>query len=341
MMGAGYGLCRAALLSALLIVPLSAAAQEALRVEEARKEVVLSGYTRARKTVTVSSEVSGKILRVNYEVGQVVDNAPFAQIDPTFIDFQLDSTGQSLRSLEISLQRSRSRIDYLEKEFTRIDRLFRGQSTAETRRDKAAEDLTQAKLESESIQVQIAEVKTTLAELAERKRRHRVTAPRGWIVTDKFVEGGEIVATGTAIGRVADYQELVVPFSVSSRELQAIRRLQSPFTAYLENKPVDTAVNYVNPEFDERTRKLNIELIVRSYQGNKRGGLLLRLPLQIETEGLRVPKAAVITRYENPRVRIRSTGEEVRVMILGESNDHFIIAENQQLTPGVELSSNN
>ena len=329
------------LLLPLLAHPIAATAEEALRVEQARKEVVLTGYSRAQSTVTVSSEVSGKILKVNYEVGQTVNKTPFAVIDPTFIEFQLASTRHSLRSLEIDFQRSKSRIDYLEKEFTRIDKLFRGQSTAETQRDKAAEDLAQARLESESIQVRIAEMKTSLAELTERRRRHRVSAPDGWIVTDKYVESGEIVATGTAVGRVADYRELIIPLSVSSRELSAIRRLPEPFAAYLENKPVDTAINWINPEFDEKTRKLNIELIVRNYGDKKRGGLVYRLPLQIETEGLRVPKAAVITRYENPRVRIRSTGKEVRVMILGESNDHFIIAENQQLSPGVELTDNN
>jgi multidrug efflux pump subunit AcrA (membrane-fusion protein) len=331
----------APLLFALLIFPPSAATQEPLQVERATKEVILSGYTRAQSTVAVSSEVSGKILRVNYEVGQVVGSSPFAEIDPTFIDFQLESTRQSLRSLQVDLQKAVSRIGYLEKEFTRIDRLFREQSTAETQRDKAAEDLAQAKLESESIRVHIAEVKTALAELSERKRRHRVSAPEGWIVTDRFVESGEIVATGTAMGRVADYRELIVPLSVSARELAAIRRLASPFTTYLEDAPVETAVNWINPEFDEKTRKLNIEMILRDYGGEKRGGLLFKLPLQIETDGLRVPKAAVITRYENPRVRIQSTDEEVPVIILGESNDHFIIAENQRLSPGVELVGNN
>ena len=329
------------LLVAFLIIPISATAQDNLRVEKARKEVALTGYTRAHTTVTVSSEVSGKILRANYEVGQVIDKAPFAQIDTAFIDFQIESTRQSLRSLEINLQKSQSRVGYLEKEFTRIDRLFREQSTAETQRDKAAEDLTQAKLESESIQVHIAEVKTTLAELAERRRRHRVTAPQGWIVTDTFVESGEIVAVGTAMGKVADFRQLIIPLSVSGQELAAIRRLPSPFTAYLENKPIETAVNWVNPEFDEKTRKLNIELIVPSYRGQKRGGLLFSLPLEIETEGLRVPKAAVINRYENPRVRIQSTGEEVRVMILAETNDYFIISNSRQLSPGVALAAGN
>ena len=53
------------LLFALLVLPVSAAAQGALQVERATKQVVLSGYTRAQSTVTVSSEVSGRILRVN------------------------------------------------------------------------------------------------------------------------------------------------------------------------------------------------------------------------------------------------------------------------------------
>ncbi len=325
------------LLGAFLLLPFASAAQDVFWVEKAKKEITLKGYTRSKTAVTVASEVTGRVEKVNYDVGQTVGNDPFFEIDPTFVNFQIESTRQGIRNLQIALEQSNSRIAYLQKEFKRVDALFKGKSTAATQRDKAAEDLVQAKLEGESIKVRIGEMKTALQELQERKRRHSIHAPPGWIVTAKFIEEGEIIGLNTPLARVADYRQLVIPLSVAGRELAAIKNLPTVFAAFLDNRPVKASINWVNPEFDEKTRKLHIQLILREYRGEKRGGLLFSLPLKIATDGLRVPKAAVITRYENPRVKLKSTGEEVQVLILGESVRHFIIAANNRLAPGMAL----
>ena len=82
-----------------------------------------------------------------------------------------------------------------------------------------------------------------------------------------------------------------------------------------------------------------MELEVHGYSGDHRGGLRLTLPLKVYSGGLQVPKVAVINRYENPRVKIKSTGEEIAVIVLGETNDYLTIGDNRQLAPGVELAA--
>jgi hypothetical protein len=109
--------------------------------------------------------------------------------------------------------------------------------------------------------------------------------------------------------------------------------------AFVEGHPVTAEIDWINPAFDERSRKLQVELILSDYEGEKRGGLLFSLPLVIAAEGLRVPRRAVINRYENPRVRLQNSGEMVPIIILDESNDHFIIAEDGKLLPGMALTA--
>ena len=46
----------------LVFLPPGISAQEALVVERAHRQVILSGYTRAKTTVSLSTEVSGKIV---------------------------------------------------------------------------------------------------------------------------------------------------------------------------------------------------------------------------------------------------------------------------------------
>lgn len=323
----------------LAFLPPGIFAQEALVVERAHRQVILSGYTRAKTTVSLSTEVSGKIVERHYEIGQIIGDAPFFVIDTTFIDYQIESTRHTLKQLQVAMQMKQSRMAFLKKEFERFRELHQRDSTAGSRRDSAEEDYTQARLEVDATAAQIAHVKTSLAELEERRRRHRIYAPKGWSVTGNHVEVGEIVQINTPLASVGDYRALVVPLALSADEFSALKRLSGPLDADLEGSPVKTSIDRVNAQFDEKTRKINLELDVHGYSGDHRGGLQLTLPLAVFSEGLQIPKAAVINRYENPRVKIMSTGEEIAVIILGETNDHLMIGGNHRLVPGVELAT--
>lgn len=309
-----------------------------VQVEKALKMVTLTGYTRSRTKMTVASEVAGKVLQVNYDVGQTIGKQPFVMIDTTFIDFQIEQIETSLKKLSIVKSRSASRTTYLEKEYQRIARLRQSDVTSESRYDAAAEELTQARLEQQSTDIEIASLQTQLKELRERRSRHRIFAPQGWIVVQKKIEPGEIIATGTPLAQVADYTQLVVPLFVTAHELAALKR-QRDIMLGVEGAPVKAAINWVNPEFDEHTRKLAVELIIPAYDGPRRGGLLAELALDIETDGLMIPKSAVSDRYDNPRVILKSNGRSIPIVILGEDGGRVLIAKTDDLAPGMELLS--
>jgi len=374
---------------------------QGLIVERAEKETQLYGYTRSAKVLTLSSEVPGKIIKINYNVGDDIGNSPIIEIDPTFINYKLENSLLSLKKFEINMERLKSNISYLEKEFKRIDDLHKSDSIAEVKRDEAEQGLMQAKLELESLAQDKAMMLIAIKELKEQKKRYSLTIPnvtyfvsdnvyvrsgpstdhkqlgklfsgaqikvyekqnewtrigkdkwiisgaikskpsRGLIMTAKAAEVGEIIAPGVPLARISDFRELAVPLTVTSGELSAIKALPDPFTGKLEGKDVNVSVNWINPVFDEMTRKMSLELVLRNYQGEKRGGLKLEIPLQTKTEGLLIPKAAVTNRYENPRVTIQDTGESVPVIIIGESETSFTIAENKKLFPGIELKQAN
>jgi RND family efflux transporter MFP subunit len=312
-------------------------AQQDLVVQPARRDITLTGYTRSQTTATLSSEVSGRVIKINYDVGQVIGKLPFLSIDPIFIDLEIKSTQHLLEQLKISRKKRRSRVDYLDKEYRRIEKLFKRGSSPESRRDTSREDLEQARLDLQNIGVEIAIAQTRLQELQERKRRHTIFAPVDWIVVDKLVEEAELVSIGTPIARVADYEHLVVPLSVSAEELAAIQELSPEFDVKLNGVPAKAAVHWINPEFDEKTRKLSIELILSTYPGPRRGGLSCQLALQINTEGLWIPRQAVVSRYENARVFLKTSGKEIKVLILGQTENHIIVAEDPRLPPGTPL----
>ncbi len=308
-----------------------------LLVKEAYQEVRLTGYTRSITDLSLSAEVTGKVLEVGYEVGDVVGKKPFVRIDPTFIDFSIDLARRGIEGLDSALARNESRAAFLNKEFERIDALFRKNSTTEQRRDQLRQELDQAVLERRSLLAEKAAEQIRLGELIERRRRHDIFAPEGWIVTDRRVDPGEIVSPSVRLASVGDFRRLVVPLFVTPAELAALRALAAPFAVRLDGRPAKAAIRWINPEFDESTRKLAAELSIDRWEGEHRGGLVMTLAVEVPAPGLSVPKAAVVHRFENPRVRLKNTGEEIQIIVLGETNSRLRISEHPRLRPGLEL----
>ncbi len=321
----------------LLLIFTSVYGEDKLIVTEARKEIVLTGYTRHINSQRVSSEVAGKVMSVHYDIGQTIGTKPFIEIDTAFIDYELERTSRSIKKNEIAIKKARSQASYLEKEHKRISTLFEDKLATEADLDRARQRFDQADLELQSALSEQALLSTTLDDLRERRRRHKISAPRGWIVTKRDIEEGEVVQPGTPLAEVSDYRKLVVPLSVSHEELSTISALPSPFHATLQGIQVRASLNWVNPQFDELTRKITIEILITEYPDENRGGLKFLLPLNVSSAGIYVPKKAVSLRYENPAVIIRQTEEVVNLLVLGDEGDHLIAGEDDRLKPGTEL----
>ena len=309
-----------------------------LRVREARKRVVLKGYTRAADSITLTAEVGGRIKAVNYEVGEAVLNAPFIEIDTTFIDLTMESTGKQLLRLEAAEKRASSHVRYLEKEFNRVKSLHSQGRTSESRFDAAEQQLAQARLELSSVSAERGAVDVGLRELREKRRRHSVGPEKGWVITGRLVEPGEVVGPGQPLGKASDFSSMVVPLSVSMREYEALASIENTIAAILEGKPIMARLNWQNPDFDERTRKSAVEIAILNTSGvDPRGGLSMELPIMVRTEGLLVPHEAVSWRYENPRVTLKATGRDVPLIVTDESGEGLVVAEDGSLRPGDEL----
>lgn len=313
-----------------------------LVVREGTKTEVLRGYTRASGSVGLTAEVGGRVTAVNYEVGQAVGREPFIQIDTTFVDLSIESVEKQMQRLGASRQRAESHVRYLEKEFGRLEKLFNDGRASEARYDASVQQLEQARLELDAVSAEHGALNVTIRELKERRRRHSVRARRGWVITGRLVEPGEVVAPGQPLGRASDFSSLVVPLAVSLDELNAIKAAGRELSGRLEGVPVSARLNWENPDFDERTRKSSVEIALINTTGvDARGGLSFELPLSVRAEGLRVPRAAVSWRYENPRVTVRvagrPTGRTVSLIVIDESGDDLVVASDGSLKPGDEL----
>ncbi len=333
----GIVLCLVFLTAMVLAVPTRTMAQTWL-VEKAFKEVNLRGYTRSIKTAVISAEVTGKLLRLNYDVGDVIGKEDLARIDPTFVDFEIKSTRVALEQIKIRIKKITSRITFLTREFQRKETLFAKGRTTEVIRDAAAQELDQAVLELGAIRQEERSLAVTLDQLEEKKARHGVRGPEKWVLTEKKVEVGEVVQAGMPLAVVQDFTQLVVPLAVSADELEGILEKKNSFTGLLEDHPVQVGVDHISPEFDETTRKIRIQLIIPDAGMPHRGGLRFMLPVRCRIPGMKIPSVAVVNRYANPRVFVKGGEEPTPITILDTVGEDFIVAETAGIQAGTLLT---
>jgi RND family efflux transporter MFP subunit len=293
--------------------------------EPAIQREVLSGFTRERTRVVLSAEISGRVDEVNGDVGDTTkEQHPFACLDQTFIDLELDANRQERKSLQVDY-------NYFTKEVKRIRTLIEKNSSTESRLDATLRNLDKTKAQLEALKV----VKRTLQE---KKARHCIHAPEGWRVIRRQVESGEWINTGEPVVEIGDYRQLLVPFALNIEEYQALRRMSENLRLRLpqQDREVSARTLRVSPAFDEASRKFAVELEIRQGIDNPRGGLRVELVLDIplNSGAVTLPESALVQRYEQYWLK-RADGEEVQVVYLGyEQSPHGSVV--QVVSPDVK-----
>ncbi|ABB38359.1 efflux transporter, RND family, MFP subunit [Oleidesulfovibrio alaskensis G20] len=288
---------------------LPSAAQSAAAVfvvEPAHRVVTLTGFTRPRTRLALVSEVPARCTQVYADVGDPIgEKGVFATLDTTFIRLELQAN-------RADQQRLKSDVAYFDKETSRYRNLVGGKHAAQSQLDGIVRDLVTARQQLERLRIDEMT-------LAERLRRHTISAPSGWRVIERSVEPGEWVTQGQKLAVIGDFDTLLVPLALSVREFEALKAMERiELTLPDSGTRISAVVERVSPDFDPATRKINVDLQVTGETGVLRGGIRTELALRMPDEGgaVAVPQSALTRAYEDWFL-VRPDGERVRVLVLG------------------------
>ncbi len=270
----------------------------------------LTGFTRARARMKLTSQLTDRLVAVNSKIGEVIgEDGVFARLDTTFAELDLEK-------VSIEQDKLTSRIAYLEKEAQRFRTLFQKQSAAEATLDSLVQELAQAGLGLRTLENEERKIREHLA-------RHLITAPPGWLVIDRHAEPGEWVIGASPLAEVGDFRSLVVPFAVNQEEYAWIKSHQQELTLWLPERQlsVKARIHHLSPGFDPQTRKLKLEMIITSELNEKRGGIRaeLKITLPDPSGSLLVPVTGVSNSYDSYWLT-RADGKKVPVIILGRGS---------------------
>ena len=300
------------------------AAEEWITLQPSVREVTISGFTRARSTMQISTEVAGKVERVYADVGDVIPaEGKFACLDDTFVKIDIESAQNDIAQHAID-------IDFFKKQVSRHQKLVATKSAPISLLDELKKDLgnSQRALESDRLRTH---------RLQELLHRHCVYVPAGWRVMERYVEPGQWIDVGAHVAKVGDFSQLLVPLALSTQELIALKTVESDLKVYLSelDQEIPATIELISPAFDEQSHKTRVDLQLDKGLPVHRGGLRVELSLDLpdKLDAFLIPKQALDERFEEIWLQ-RKDGKELRVTLLSYPGNGFARITSPEIKTG-------
>jgi len=297
------------------------------RAEPSYRHVTVTGFSRARNSMPLSTEVAGKVEKIFTDVGEPVpEHGQVACLDRTFVNIALAEEKNAIAQQQVD-------IHYFQKQVGRYRKLVGNNSAAISQLDEYIRNLENTKHQAEA-----ARLRQQYQQ--EKLNRHCIYAPPGWLMTERNVEPGQWLEVGGHVASVGNYMKLLVPLSLSVEELRVLQqngdRLRVLLPDYRQSVPA--RIERISPEFDEKSRKTRVDLVLEDALPTHRGGIRVDLTLKLPDpdDHFLIAEKALDRRFEEVWLE-RKDGTRLRVDVLTGTGNEQVRIQSSQIKAGDEF----
>jgi HlyD family secretion protein len=196
-----------------------------------------SGLIEATGSV-ISAEASGRVVRQLFTEGLAVNSGDtLVVIDPSRIELELNSADAGRGVLQAQLVSARTQLRQTEtaerfaaSEFVRIEKLLGSGTATQRQYDQAEFEKNRTTIARQTADAQIqtlaAQIEKTDADIARIERQledHYLQAPVSGVVTEKFIDLGELVTPGKPIARLASLDTVWVKVYLTADRFAGVK----------------------------------------------------------------------------------------------------------------------
>ena len=300
---------------AFMLAPAAAADAPALRTapvqyREVEQTYAAEGVVEAIKQSTVAAQISGRVVAVNFDVGDTVKKGQvIVRIDPTEVNQAYAASQAQVAQAEATLRNAKV-------QYERTQRLVEQKFMSAAAMDKAQADYLAAK-------AQVAAAEAGGGQAAATRGYATVIAPYGGVVSARHVELGEMAVPGKPLMTGFDPRELRVTASMPQFQLDAVRKLASASVEFPAlKKRVQAARVTILPAADAQTHTTQVRLDLPAGMEGLYPGMFARAYFAVgRAKKLLIPAAAVALRSEVAGVYVVAENGEIRFrqLRLGEA----------------------
>jgi len=264
----------------------------------------LSGELRPQREAKIRAELGGSMLEVRVEEGQAVTRgALLGRIETRTLDDARQSAMSAVRNAE-------SQLAVAQREVERTEKLVNAGALA-------ARDLDLMRSNTTAAEALLADAKARLASAERQLGDAIIRAPISGIVSQKAVNAGDVVSSGTELFTLIDPSSMRLEAAVPSEDLTKLRvGATVEFTVRGYDQTFSGRIERIAPQADATTRQVPIFVTVPNAGGRLVAGLFGEGRVVVEkADGVVMPSNAVNTSTQTPWVLRVTNGKTERVNV--------------------------
>ncbi|TAK71487.1 MAG: efflux RND transporter periplasmic adaptor subunit, partial [Betaproteobacteria bacterium] len=296
---------------------------------EVEQTYAAEGVIEAVKQSTVAAQIAGRVVAVNFDVGDRVNKGQvIVRIDPTEVNQAYAAAQAQVAQAEATLRNARA-------QFERTQRLVEQKFMSAAAMDKAQADYQAAR-------AQLAVAEAGRVQAAAARGYASVTAPYSGVVSARHVELGEMAVPGKPLMTGFDPRELRVSASLPQYQLAAVRKLPSAGVEFPAlNKRVPAARMTILPAADAQTHTTQVRLDLPVGIEGLYPGMFARAHFAVgRVKKLLIPASAVALRSEVAGAYVVGEAGEIRFrqLRLGEAAGEQEVEVLAGVAPGEKVA---
>ena len=284
---------------------------------------ILSGSLVAERTAQIRAEVPGSVVQVFHDPGaRVAQGTSLAKID----DRAINDAYLSARS---GLTAAQTAADIAKREVERAEKLVAAGAIS----DRDVENARRGNLAATTM---ADDARARLASAQKQLDATNVLAPYAGVVSERFVNPGDVVAPGSPLFNIVDPATMRLEAAVPAEQLAQVR-MGAPVRFSVTGYPGRTfsgTISSINPSADPQTRQVRLFVRIPNSGNQLVAGLFAEGRVASDSrETLTVPEMAIDHRGLMPSVLRLKNGRTEKVEVTLGAKDEA--QERVEITAGI------
>lgn len=272
--------------------------------QETAREYRLDGVVEAVNRTTVSAQTQGVVEDIHYDVDDFVERgAVIAQLRDTEHRAKVAQAAAVMKAAV-------ARLDQARKEHKRVKGLYDKKNASDSEMDRAAAELKSAQANFESAEAALEQAQEQLEYTV-------IRAPYSGIVTQRFVEVGEMLSPGKPVMSGVSLEQLRVSVDVPQSVIPAVRKQGQVRVFAPSGEPVDTGEMTVFPYAETGSNSFEVRVVLTDRDPGLFPGMFVKTVFVTgEKRELTIPAAAVVYRSEVTGAYVVDEGGRIRFRLI-------------------------